>query len=257
MPQPLSNTAHYLKQGRQKGFAFLSGPVCFEERPELAIWIARIIEACAWLESSLTEVLVTMLGSHAPAAMAMYARLTSNAAQSDARIGVAAAILKPRDLDMFTIVHRIASSAIGQRNKIAHGLWGMDQMHFPDALLLLDTNDQMDFQMTIAAIRLEAKAVPPIPLKGLSFDPSRIFVYKAPDFIEIWRTLMEARVCVQKLTQLVDPKRETNDDIYQQLSNVPAIHEALCRLAEKRLRSSQATQPPQPEKPPAPEGSGE
>ncbi len=221
------------------------GPRPFDWRKTLGLPMANLISTCAYLEHELTDLLITMTGPHSPVAIAMHGELSSTVAQIAAMRGAAKALLEERELELFEIVIGIAQDAIKERNTVAHALWVHDD-EWPDAMILLGSEEYFGRQISGAAKNWKPKIRP--GMKPLGHNAQRMFIYRERDFDEITSRLLSALTLTKHLNYLVGAEAEAKDDIYAQLSGVPAVAVALAHR-RKHQKNKPAGQPERRQRP--------
>jgi len=100
-----------------------------KERPDLAVFIARVAVGWSRVEERLGYIIVQLLRAEAHTGMKMYQALTSSAAQ----FGVLRAVARDRlDKDMQDKLEELLADykkVAKQRNKIVHGHWDTSEQH--------------------------------------------------------------------------------------------------------------------------------
>lgn len=250
MPQPLSSVL------KGKPYEITLDPNCLLQEPGLAKLVAAAIGWSSNIEYGLGSTLVAMLGAHVKPGFALYSAIISNSAQRKAVNAVAEAILSPEDFATFKIVDRLAKAASLQRHELAHGLWGTSPQ-VPSALLLADPQYvQGVFAQHAHFWSLPSHKKPdPSVWPEAGFDPTKIFVYREKDLLNIVRDFEQTASIVALFRSLVDPQtgifdqhlpEPQRDAIYRQLSTQRLFAEALSQSRENKTKTQKA-QPQSPE----------
>lgn len=150
-------------------------------RPELAAEIGIIIAMWAEIECGLGLLLARLMGADAETGITIY-----NVIRSDAgKLEVLGQIAKERFGGAYSEEVKLLSEKLRarslERNRIAHGLWGISQAH-PDALVHLEPKDKLRWRSAIYAspTRLGGEEAPRV----LSLQP-QLMIYNKRDFLEI------------------------------------------------------------------------
>lgn len=110
------------------------------ERPDLAVYIARIATGWSRVEQGLGNLVVQFLGAHAHTGIKMYEALSGSASKLAVLRAVARDRLSRDQLDQLEEVLRSVKSVGRKRSKVVHGLWEIsDQL--PRALVWCDSAD--------------------------------------------------------------------------------------------------------------------
>jgi hypothetical protein len=213
-------------------------------RPLLAQLVAHAVAIWADIEYELGGMLAAILGAAAAPSMAMFYALTSSTAQNAALGAAAESVLgrRSRELEMFEIVIRQATTAASHRNRFAHWAWAHCH-ELPDALLFIDPEALVAHDI--------AHMVAQAPHDGRHLagplDRSRVYVYREKDLKELTDALSEASYCISQLKMIMNPQMrsgsgtaEWRDGIFQHLLSRPEIAEALSRLRERQKTNPRA-----------------
>lgn len=122
----------------------IMGVGLIEDRPKAAAIVGRIITAWADIEVQCARLLARVIGTSAPAAVAVFASLRSSRAQADALEAAVGAVLDSRDRRLFS-AHMARKAALEkERNDLAHGCYGVD-VRMPDAIIWVAQTDYITF----------------------------------------------------------------------------------------------------------------
>ena len=242
-PQPLSSK-------RRKNMRFDFTPDRIEERPELAILVAKSIAIWAVVENQWGRILATMLGANATYVLAMYQVLTGGNAQRDALLAVAEKALPPDLLEMFVAIGELARPLAKVRNKMAHWLWGVAH-EMPDALLLYDPDATVRMHHEVNEFIREIyklDAAERSKMERPQDDLSAILVFSKRDLLEIIDEMNKFRRHMIMFTialQHFDNLRKIPPDLanslvsqaMQRLLDEPDIQEVLNRLRQNQKKT--------------------
>jgi hypothetical protein len=112
-----------------------NGPM--QARPELAVYIARVVNASALLDRLTGQLVTYMLGADAHVGMKMYQALSGSGAKRDVLRAVGRDRLND---DLKQRLKRLivsSEAASKQRNKVVHGIWAYSEK-YPDDLIWSD-----------------------------------------------------------------------------------------------------------------------
>jgi hypothetical protein len=133
MPQPIP-------RGKQITFDFRRNAVL--ERPKLAPYIAAILMHWNEIESRTAIFLAALLGGEAQTVIKVYLALQTDGGRKATMDTVAALKLLPDDLERFQEIQRDISGRYSERNKAAHGAWGISP-EYPNDLLWYDPRESV------------------------------------------------------------------------------------------------------------------
>jgi len=213
-PQPLSSVN---RNAIVKG----GSTIAFQKHPDLAMLVAQAIGAWAELDSTISKILIQMLGAHAEPAARMYAALRSSQAQFDALAAAARCSLQPRDLELFNALMLVVRPARRARHRLAHDIWCYSD-DLPDALLLIEANSHFNFFVQRNIWEFQ-------PDSSTDFERIRVFVYRERDLREILANFTQTHELLALFAVAAGggPGAESN---YHELVLEPPIQEALTRL---------------------------
>ncbi len=189
MPQKLSRV-----RPNATGCSFTADDGPSAKRPELAVLVTRVITEWALLDSYMSGVFVTMLGTNPHPGAAVYATLISNAIQQQAIRAVARLALNEGLDDILEAILSLYGAAAKDRNKIAHWVWGITP-DLPDRALVVEPSVLVSYHAEFTVYedaKIRGAAGGPEPI--IDFDA--IFVYGASDFTSL-------STKIQRLIQLV------------------------------------------------------
>lgn len=128
MPRPLP---------RKSNIDYDPGPA-MTARPQLAIYIARVVAGWARVEERIGFLIVRLLGAHAHTGMKMYQALASSAAQLAVLRAVARDHLDAELQGEMEAILKVFKSLARRRANIVHGHWYVSPEH-PDDLVWCDS----------------------------------------------------------------------------------------------------------------------
>ena len=155
MPHPLSRVAP--NAGVIIGNA---GDRPLSRHPDLAILAIEALASWSNVEAFLLRLFVDLFGGHGSLAANVFLSLEGQSAKNAAIAAAAASALgtRPEELRVLQAILAITKTNEKDRNKLAHWTWG-ESPDLPDAILLVDPRSSIG-----------------------TFDRSKVFVYRAPDF---------------------------------------------------------------------------
>lgn len=106
---------------------------CMADRPDMSALIARCLTLWSQIEVEMSLILAALLDTRSDAAVAVYLSIQNARSQRDALNSAANVRLAGRDLALFKAVMNIHKSSNGERNDLAHGIFG----------IVSDTNDEL------------------------------------------------------------------------------------------------------------------
>jgi hypothetical protein len=133
MPQPIP-------RGKQITFDFRRSAVL--ERPKLAPYIAAILMHWNEIESRTAIFLAALLGGEAQTVIKVYLALQTDGGRKATMDTVAALKLSSDDLERFQEIQRDIGGRYSERNKAAHGAWGISP-EYSDDLLWYDPRESV------------------------------------------------------------------------------------------------------------------
>jgi hypothetical protein len=227
-----------------------------DDKPEMAILVARIFSTWGWIEHELSLLLVRILGANADAALAIVSTLQAQHLQLGALEAAAKASLSPDNFEVFQAVIAVTNSVQKPRNRLAHWIWGGCKQS-PDAMVLADPKmlKEKDF--------VRSKFFDSLPTGDLlkwdevnnlyQPDLSSVYLYSKGDLERALRDLNEAREIVFEFDVLLDPLMKhgilgvvtkfdpdwLRAEVFRRLSARRLFHEAL-----DRIRATRKSNPP-------------
>jgi hypothetical protein len=149
---------------------------CMADRPAMAALIARCLTFWSQIDVEMSLLLAALLDTRSDAAVAVYLSLTNAKAQRDALASAAQISLSGETLALFNAVMKIHKSSSGERNDLAHGIFG----------IVSDAHDELIWcpstKFAAWMTRANQKAW------NLEFDPdphaplrNELFIYKTSD----------------------------------------------------------------------------
>jgi hypothetical protein len=121
-----------------------------DQRPELASLIGKCIAAWSNVDLQMALVLAALLRTDTDAALAVYLVLRRHASQREALESAAKSSLSGDDLDICLALLAIHKQTDGDRNALAHGIFGV-MNGVPDTLLWTSTADHAYFLTEVYA----------------------------------------------------------------------------------------------------------
>lgn len=155
---------------------------CMADRPEMAALIARCLTLWSQVEVEMSLILAALLDTRSDAAVAVFLSMQNARAQRDALASAASVSLSGETLELFNAVMRIHKSSSGERNDLAHGIFGVVSDR-PDELIWCPSTKFAAWitRANQKAWNLEFDPDPHAPLRN------EIFIYKKIDLDEIFQ----------------------------------------------------------------------
>lgn len=175
-------------------------PKALTERPSLAVLVARAIAGWSEIEGKMGTTLVNMLGADASPTLAMFSAINSASAQIDALNAVATLILNPEKKRVFDEVMKLSKRRSKHQHSLAHKIWGYSDA-LPDALLLIDANDNSNYWLKTRAEFVTFSSG--VPTQFSDWPREKILVYRDEDLTEIIAQLDELYELFYNLSFLV------------------------------------------------------
>lgn len=199
----------------------------------------------AEIEAQLGRFLVTIMGSNAPATLAMFHAVQNSQAKIDMILAAAPAVLPPKKLEWWDAIAPLAIAAAKQRHQFAHHIWGLCH-ELPEALLLVDPRDRLSHTVeehkllntlsknpTSDELKEYEAKLPKFPLE-------KVMVYLKKDFESYIETTRQTLILLDYLCLAVHPAYE-DGTLDALLLGEPAFQRALSKLHLQR--SSPEAQP--------------
>jgi hypothetical protein len=176
------------------------------DRPEMAAIIARCLTLWSQIEVEMSLILAALLDTRSDAAVAVYLSLQNARAQRDALRSAATVALDGENLALFEAVLNIHKSSSGERNDLAHGIFG----------IVSDNNDELIWcpssKFAAWITRANQKAW------NLEFDPdphaplrNELFVYSKRDLEQIFDRFSFVFDVVTRLHMALSPIQGSAD----------------------------------------------
>ncbi len=166
-----------------------------DHRPQLSLLAMKVIAEWSILESFNNALFVKLLGANPAPGAAMYSSLSGGNAKRDALNAVAQVALTEEELEIFNAIIWLYQSAIKERNKVAHWVWG-NSPNLLDAVLLCDPNILMEYQLKLEKFTRKIRDDHRHKLEMPEFPKDKIFVFYALDFTRMSEN-------IQKLMELL------------------------------------------------------
>lgn len=203
MPQPLSRNAQ-----------FTLTTEALVGRPELADIVTQIIALYAVTEQEIETLFFRLVGPDESVASAVYSMLTSASLQKQALNAVARSRFgaDSEQFEIFAALLDVVDRASKIRHRLAHWRWGVSP-DAPDALLLADPKDTKSVRISHNHMR----TIEPLDgslrrersekiLKHVSFDTSKILVYRVTDLESALANLGQANLALFYFDLYITPQ---------------------------------------------------
>ena len=198
---------------------------CMADRPAMAALVARCLTLWSQIDVGMSLILAALLDTRSDAAVAVYLSLSNARAQRDALASAAQISLLHEMLALFNAVMNIHKSSSGERNDLAHGIFG----------IVSDADDELIWcpSVKFAAwmTRANQKAW------NLEFDPDPhallrdvLFIYKKSDLEQIFERFSFVFDVVSRLHMAIAPMPTAATDFGRNwLLSQPQIQAELAR----------------------------
>lgn len=216
----------------------------FQQRRDLAPYIAEVIMLDAATEHRLALILVDALRADPKTAIAMYQAVQSLEARRKMLVAAMGAKLNRDDQLLVDAVMNAIAPSHSVRHAFAHHIWGLSH-EIPDALLLINPADLLRYDADAADINIKMRkspqAIPPTPL-----DKSKITVWRKPDFERAVTNAREALDTVAELEWSFHywKQDEINAQTRQLLLNRPSLAAWYQAEIHRRNRSQEPQKRP-------------
>lgn len=198
---------------------------CMADRPEMAAIIAHCLTLWSQIDVEMSLILAALLDTRSDAAVAVYLSLQNARAQRDALSSAADVALTGQALDLFKAVLNTHKSSSGERNDLAHGIFG----------IVSDTVDELIWcpsaKFAAWMTRANQKAW------NLEFDPdphaplrNELFIYRKSDLEHILQRFNFVFDAVTRLHMSLSPIQGSADFGRNWLLAQPQIRAELDRV---------------------------
>ena len=199
---------------------------CMADRPAMAALIAQCLTLWSQIDVEMSLLLAALLDTRSDAAVAVYLSLSNARAQRDALASAAQTSLSGETLALFKAVMKIHRSSSGERNDLAHGIFG----------IVSDTDDELIWcpsaKFAAWITRVNQKAW------SLEFDPdphtplrNELFIYRKSDLEQIFKRFSFVFDVVTRLHMAIAPMPKGAVDFGRNwLLAQPQIQEELARM---------------------------
>lgn len=147
--------------------------------------MARIVARTTIIDTLLISFIMTTMRTEAEIATELFNAVESDSVKNSLLRTMAARTLEPEKSDEFSALLRRVNERKAERNKIAHGIWGISDEH-PTGLVWMNPKD---FLADISVLFAFGKGAQTVPIGNPK--PGTAMVYEEADFIDIERRLIE------------------------------------------------------------------
>lgn len=184
MPQPLPRTF-----AGQFSFA----PDAVLERPKIAIYLPAILMHWNEIEAHIGVFISALLGAEVSIVMKIFFALNTDGGRKATIDTVTEQKLSREDLVRFREVQSSIARRYSERNRVAHGSWGISQS-YPEDLLWYDGRS------AVAAFPGLTHVSPEERLKQIAEINKSILIYKETDFSDILFRMKETYAALKAIT---------------------------------------------------------
>ena len=170
MPQPIPD-------GRDVSLDFR--PHALLQRPKLAPYIGAILMHWNEIESHMGIFLAALLGAEARTVMSVFLALQTDGGRKTTIDTVTKLRLSAADLARFKDIQKNVGGRYSERNKAAHGAWGISP-HYPDDLVWYDPRETVEAFPDI--MRAELRSEVAARMKEVN---ENVRIYNEKDFLDI------------------------------------------------------------------------
>jgi hypothetical protein len=217
-----------------------SGPFQFtadaiSKYPKLVIQIGLVVANWSYVDLEVQWVLAQMLGTKGELVAAIYRQIQAALSRDALVQAVAEQELTQEDLDLFRVIWKLAKSPNQQRNKVAHGVWGIAD-DVPDALVMINPLDSLQHSAKLKMLLAQGnfgafKAAPGIG--------KHLMAYRENDFDALNEQIILIRQYWSRFRGVLVMKfPEGLDEWRQRLCDEPPIRAELDKLVQDRQNST-------------------
>lgn len=201
---------------------------CMLDRPGMAALIGQCLTLWSLIEVEMSLILAALLDTRSDAAVAVYLSLQNARAQRDALSSAAKTTLSGNDSRIFDAVMRIHKASTGERNDLAHGVFGVVSDREDE--LIWCPSSKFAAWMTRAnqkAWNLETDPDPQAPLRA------ELFIYRRCDLEQIFQRFNFVFDVVTRLHMMLSPHAGSAEFGRNWLIAQPQVQEGLA-LADQQ-----------------------
>ena len=173
------------------------------DRPDMAALIARCLTLWSQIEVELSLVLAALLDTRSDAAVAVFLSMQNARSQRDALDSAASVSLEGEDLALFNAAMRLHKSSSGERNDLAHGIFGVVSDRVDE--LIWCPSAKFAAWIARANQKVWNSEFDPDPHAPLRYE---LFIYKKRDLEEIFKRFSFVFDVVSKFHMMVTPTAE-------------------------------------------------
>jgi hypothetical protein len=229
--QPFLPTYHKAK------FRFLANPL--RDRPDISRRIGECIGLWTQVEVQMALLLSTLMKADTGAAVAVFLSIRNARAQREAVSAAAENALTGDKLEAYSAIANVYKSLEGQRNDLAHGVFGISD-EIPDAILWMEPKEH-----TGSFVKWLAKLATSNETPDLEIEEG-IFVYKLNDIETLISQIQELWTAILMFwSHLRWDISSLSASQFQQLCELPQIQQEISRLrlAQKNTPEAHPLQP--------------
>lgn len=196
-----------------------------EQRPEVAVEIARCIATWAQAENALSLLFLVLLGGNEVVGSQLYNSFESATAKMSALRSVAITSILPEESILFEALLRLVKSKQKIRDKIVHWLWGVSP-EFKDGLILIDPKLVLSRNASYMDVKARDTALAKDQILGLE---EHIYIYRTDDLKRDAKAFEETAITINHahtlfMTPKTDPDRQ---ELAALLADAPLLREFL------------------------------
>jgi hypothetical protein len=213
-----------------QGMHYSVGPGALAHRPVHAALIAQCIVIWSDIELQFSLTLGAILNTSSIGAVAVFLSLRNSRAQRDALAAAARAVLTPETLEVFEALLIVHKSLEGERNDLAHGLFGSSDS-IPDAVLWTPLDEHARWLTSVYQSEYSGQYQSD-PHEGLR---KSLFYYREKDLRGLLDRLTELQRAAFLMHGFLQPRTPApSGELLHELRALPQIREALNRVDPNR-----------------------
>lgn len=205
------------------------GALVLKNRPDLCAAIGKCIAIWGQVDNEMGNLFSLLLGTESDAALEVFLSLRRFSNQRDALSAAAKHRLQGEELHVFEAILGVYKSLEDERNKLAHGCFGISDDD-PDVLFWIEVKNHVHFQTDVLSV--EARGV--VSEDRHSRLKQNLYVYRRADLDALYSQMEEFWWTAFHLNgYLRDPRHPGRVEEFRQLCTSPQISRKIAELTSK------------------------